>query len=126
MSQKREAFPDAPKNRYYPRLDAEILFAYRPAGAPEDESTVVKSRSIGLGGLMFEADHPLPVGSSFHLDLVLGEDHLEVTAKVVYSNKMVKHSYQNGLNFVDLRDEQRDQLTNYFLQEYDRTPPDGP
>jgi c-di-GMP-binding flagellar brake protein YcgR len=126
MSEKNSAPPDSPKNRYYPRLNAEILLAYRPPGARQDESRVVKSKSMGLGGIMFESDHPLPVGSSFLLDLVLGDEHLEVSAKVVYSNRMRNDSYQNGFNFVDLSENQREQLTNFFLQEYDRASPDGP
>ena len=126
MSEKNSTPSDSPKNRYYPRINVEILLAYRPPGAGEDETTVVKSRTIGLGGLMFEADHPLPVGSTFDLDLVLGDEHLQVGARVVYSNRMKNDFYQNGFSFVDLNEAQRERLMNFFLLEYDRNPPDGP
>jgi len=117
---------DGPKNRYFPRINAEVLLAYRPSGAPADESQVVKSRSIDLGGLMFEADHPLPVGSLFHLDLVLGELRLEVKARVIYTRKVKNDNYQIGFSFTNLSEDHREQLLNFFLQEYDRLPPEGP
>jgi hypothetical protein len=126
MSEKNPAHPDRPKNRYYPRLNTEILLAYRPPGGRQDESRIVKTRSIGLGGVMFEADHPLSVGSSFLLDLVLDEKHLTVSAKVVYSNRRTGDSYQIGFSFVGLTADQREQLMNLFLQEYSRVPPDAP
>jgi c-di-GMP-binding flagellar brake protein YcgR len=126
MSEKNQASPDSPVNRYYPRLNTEILLAYRPVGGRQDESRIVKSRSIGLGGLMFQADHPLSVGSSFLLDLVLDEKHLKVSAKVVYSNRRTDDSYQIGFEFVGLTADQREQLMNLFLQEYDRVPSDPP
>lgn len=114
------------KNRYFPRINAEVLLAYRTVDAPADEARVVNSSTIGLGGLMFEADHPLPVGTTFLLDLVLGEEHLTVSAKVVYTRKVNNDNFQNGFSFVDLTDDQRERLLGFFLQEYEKLPPDAP
>jgi hypothetical protein len=115
-----------PKNRYFPRINAEVLLAYMTPGASAEDARVVKSSSIGLGGLMFEADHPLPVGSTYQLDLVLEDEHLIVTAKVAYARKVRSDNFQNGFSFTNLSDGQRERLLNFFLQEYDKLPPENP
>jgi hypothetical protein len=115
-----------PKNRYFPRINAEVLLAYMTPGASPEDARVVKSHSIGLGGLMFESDHPLPVGSTYQFDLVLGDEHLVLMAKVIYARKLKSDNFQNGFSFTDLSDEQRERLLNFFLQEYDKLPPEAP
>ena len=112
------------QNRYYPRLAVEVLLAYQPLSSPGAEKKVVKSSSLGLGGLMFEADRPFEEGSAYRLDLVLGESKLEVKAEVVYSNPVGSDLFQVGFNFLEMTDEQRERLTAYFLQEYEKVPRD--
>ena len=124
MSPGAKGADGPPQNRYYPRIETEILLAYRAPGASEDESRVVKSKSLGLGGLMFEVDHPLPVGSSYHLDLVLADGHMQVNARVVYARKLHADAYQVGFSFIDLTEEQRERLMNFFLEEYEKLPPE--
>ena len=115
-----------PKNRYFPRINVEILLAYRAPGADTEDARVVKSSSIGLGGLMFESDHPLPVGSAYQLDLVLGDEHLAVQAKVVYARKVNSDTFQNGCSFTGLSDDQKERLLAFFLQEYDKLATETP
>lgn len=115
-----------PKNRYFPRINAEVLLAYKPPGSDTEDARVVKSSTIGLGGLMFESDHPLPVGSPYQLDLVLGDDHLVVDAKVVYARKVKSDTFQNGLSFTGLSDDQKERLLAFFLEEYDKLAPETP
>ena len=111
------------QNRYYPRMDIEVLLAYRPLSAPEEEGKVVKSRSFGLGGIMFEDENQLPPGAAYILDLVLGEMRVKVRAKVVYSKRIRNKLYQNGFSFSELDEKGREHLTNFFLQEYEQRPP---
>ena len=112
-------------NRHFPRLDLEVLLAYRPASSPDEEARVTKSKTFGLGGVMFEAEEPLPLGSRYFLDLVLGDDRLAVEGTVVYSNRVSSSLYQNGLSFESLSEAEEDRLTNFFLQEYQRKPPEA-
>lgn len=112
-------------NRHFPRLDLEVLLAYRPAASPEEETKVTKSKTFGLGGVMFEAEGPLPLGSVYLLDLVLGDDRLAVEGTVVYSNRVSSNLYQNGFSFESLSEAAEDQLTNFFLLEYQRKPPEA-
>lgn len=112
-------------NRHFPRLDLEVLLAYRPASSPEEEAKITKSKTFGLGGVMFEAEDPLPLGSCYLLDLVLGDDRLAVEGTVVYSNRVSSNLYQNGFSFESLSEAAEDQLTNFFLLEYQRKPPEA-
>lgn len=114
------------QNRYYPRLQTEILLAYRPLSSSKEKERIVTTRTLGLGGLMFEADHPLTVGSTYIFDLVLGNTKMEVKARVVYSIGAAPDQYQNGFSFEGLTDQQRDLLTMFFLQEYEKLPRDLP
>jgi c-di-GMP-binding flagellar brake protein YcgR len=109
-------------NRHFPRLEVEVLLAYRSASSPDAEPKVTKSKSFGLGGVMFEAEDSLPVGSCYLVDLVLGDNRLAIEGKVVYSNRISSGLYQNGFAFESLSEAEEDQLTNYFLQEYKRLP----
>ena len=111
-------------NRHFPRLNVEVLLAYRPVSSPDAEAKVTKSKSFGLGGVMFEAEDSLPVGSCYLVDLVLGDSRLSTEGTVVYSNCISSGLYQNGFSFESLSEAEEDQLTNFFLQEYQRRPPE--
>jgi hypothetical protein len=113
------------KQRYYPRIKAEILLAFKSPAAGDDEACVVKTKTIGLGGLMIELDHPLPVGAAYHLDLLLGEEHMKVNATVVYARKETSDVFQMGFGFTDLSENDRERLLNFFLEEYERLPPEA-
>lgn len=112
-------------NRHFPRLNVEVLLAYRSTSSPDAEPKVTKSKSFGLGGVMFEAEDSLPVGSCYLVDLVLGNSRLAIEGTVVYSNRISSGLYQNGFAFESLSGAEEDQLTNFFLLEYQRRPPEA-
>jgi hypothetical protein len=112
-------------NRHFPRLNVEVLLAYRSTSSPDEEPKVTKTKTFGLGGIMFEDENPIPVGSRYILDLVLGDCRLTIEGTVVYSNRISSGLFQNGFSFDSLSDAERDQLTGFFLQEYDRRPPEA-
>lgn len=114
--------PGNAQNRYYPRIDLEIILAYHPLPGL-GEAQVVKTKTFGLGGLMFEDEYHLPVGTSYQLDLVLGENRMEVGARVIYSLRVGPNLYQNGFAFLEMEEDRRERLTNFFLQEYEKAAP---
>ena len=109
-------------NRHFPRLNVEVLLAYRPVASPDGEAKVTKSKTFGLGGVMFESEDPIPVGSRYLLDLVLGDSRLAIEGSLIYSKRISSGLYQNGFSFESLSEAEEDQLTNFFLQEYKRKP----
>ena len=112
------------KDRYFPRIVADVTFSYRPKGAPVSEGAITRTKTFGLGGFMFEDECPLPVGSDLTIDLVLGENRMELDGKVVYSNRMGADRFQNGVSFTPLSEDDRDRLTSFFLLEYEKKPSD--
>ncbi len=100
----------------------EVLLAYRPVSSPDGEAKVTKSMTFGLGGVMFEDEDSIPIGSRYLLDLVLGDSRLAVEGTVIYSNRVSSGLYQNGFSFESLSEAEEEQLTNFFLQEYKKKP----
>jgi hypothetical protein len=115
-----------PQNRYYPRIKAEILLAYRPDTASAEEAKVVKTLSFGLGGIMFEGEEQLPVGSEYLLDIVLGDHRLDLRGRAIYSDPIGLDLYRTGLSLTGMSAEARELLTEYFLQEYEKRPSEVP
>ena len=113
------------KSRYYPRLAVEILLSYRPEGASADTGQVVTTKSLGLGGLMFEADTPFVAGEFYILDLVFGERKKSLKARVIYSLPVEDGKFEVGFAFQDITDEQREELTALFIREYEKLPPES-
>ena len=126
MADGKSAGHEKPQNRYYPRIKAEILLAYRPAAAASDEARVVKTLSFGLGGVMFEGEEQLPVGAEYLLDIVLGDHRLDLRAKAIYSNPIELNLYRTGFSFADMSADTKEILTEFFLQEYEKRPPEVP
>jgi hypothetical protein len=115
-----------PQNRYFPRINAEILLAYRPAAAVAEEARVVKTLSFGLGGVMFEGEEQLPVGAEYLLDIVFGDNRLELKAKAIYSDPIELNLYRTGFSFIGMSADSRELLTEFFLQEYEKRSPEVP
>jgi len=113
------------RNRYFPRMDIEVLLSYWPLSADKTSAQVVRTSTLGLGGLMFESDSSFAMDSLYHLDIVFGEEKMSLTAKVVYSIPGSDATFRIGVEFTDLSDEQREQLTNFFIQEYEKLPPEN-
>lgn len=113
------------KNRYFPRMNVEVLLSYRPESSPESEAVVARTKTLGLGGLMLEAESAFEEGSLYRIDLVFGDEKMSVRAKVVYAIPTSDGSFDIGFVFEDLADAQRDELTGFFIQEYDKLPPEN-
>lgn len=113
------------KNRYYPRMDVEVLLSYRPESSGEGEGQVARTKTLGLGGLMFLAEHAFEIGRIYLLDLVFGEDKMSIRGKVVYSIPAGDDGFEVGFSFQDLTDVQREALTGFFIQEYEKLPPEN-
>ena len=101
--------------RKYPRMEAECLLSYLKSGAVKEEAVIAQTKSLGLGGLMFESDNPPAIDDFLDLDLVLEERKVKLRGKVTYVDKSSPDSYQVGVAFVDIDDERRDILVNFYL-----------
>ena len=111
--------------RRYPRMAAEYVVAYRrllPDGG-ESAAQVSRTRSLGLGGLMFESENPLDVGEILRLEIVIGEQTIKAAAVVIYVDRRAEGLWHNGVQFTEIAEDDRDVLLGAYLQrEYRITP----
>jgi hypothetical protein len=112
-------------NRYSPRMAVEVLLSYRRENAVDDEGRVARTKTLGLGGLMFLSDTPFELDGVYLLDLVFGEEKMSFRGKVVYSLPAGEDGFEVGFSFQDLTDKQREELTGFFIQEYEKLPPEN-
>ena len=111
--------------RRYPRMAAEYVVAYRrslPDGG-ETAAQLSRTRTLGLGGLMFETENPLDRGESLSIEVVLGDHTIRAAGVVVYVDRQGDGTWQNGVQFTEISEDDRDALLGAYLQrEYRITP----
>lgn len=113
------------RTRKFPRMNAEFVVAYRHLGTEETAKSpnLAKTRSIGLGGMMFETEAPLILGDKYLIEVMVGDRTIKAPATVVYVEKGKSGLFQNGVEFTEITDDDRDYLLNCYLQqEYRITP----
>lgn len=110
--------------RKYPRVNVEYDLSYRPIKAGRDNVYFTKAKTLGIGGLMFESEEPLPVDSFYYLKLVIGGITVETTGKVIYANRLDDGNYQIGIEYTDITDRDRELLLGQYMKEKHNINPD--
>jgi hypothetical protein len=103
--------------RRYPRMNVEYDLWFHPVHGDRSEVCFTKTKVLGLGGLMFESDQPIQVGSFFRLKLSIKEKTIEVTGRVVYANTPFEGPCQIGVEFVDIAEHDREFLLAHYMRE---------
>jgi hypothetical protein len=106
-------------------MTAEYVVAYRrqlPGGAetPEEFS---RTRTLGLGGLMFEFEKPLDHGEILRMEIVFGDKTIKTTGVVVYVDREGNGLWRNGVQFTEISEDDRDALLGAYLQQEYRIDP---
>ena len=112
--------------RRYPRMAAEYSVSYRrslPGGEPGNP-VFSRTRSVGLGGLMFESETALERGESLRVEIALGDHTIVAAGTVVYVERRDGGPWQIGVQFTALSEDDRDALLSAYLQREYRLPPD--
>lgn len=116
--------PRETKVRKFPRMRADFTLAYHRAagdgsyGPPQ----LARTHTLGLGGLMFESEQALVVGEMLRVELVIADQAIAASARVVYADRAPGGLFQNGLEFVELSEEDREALLACYLQHEYRIP----
>lgn len=112
--------------RRYPRMVAEFTVAYRrrEASGTYGSPKVTRTRTVGLGGLMFETDAPFETGEPLQVELVVGDRTVTAEGRVVYVDRDAGTPFPTGVEFTSIRDEDRDFLLGCYLQQEYRLAPD--
>jgi hypothetical protein len=110
--------------RRYPRMAAEYSVSFRrslPDGSQSEPHTS-RTRTLGLGGLMFETGIQIDRGESLLVEIALGDHTIVATGTVVYT-ELREGLWQIGVQFTALAEDDRDALLGIYLQrEYRLTP----
>jgi len=114
-----------PPARRYPRMAAEYVVAYRrqPPGGGETVVQFSRTRTLGLGGLMFESEKPLAHGEALRMEIVLGEKTIKTAGVVVYADRQDAGPWLNGVQFTEISEDDRDTLLGVYLQQEYRIAP---
>lgn len=109
--------------RKYPRTSAVYVVAVRRRGSdPAAMPLLGRTRSVGMGGVLFEVAVPFDPGDLLDLELMLGERTLRAAARVAYREAGREEPWGIGVQFLDLSDEDRDALLGCYLQQEYRIP----
>ena len=111
--------------RRYPRMTGEYVVAYRRQlpGGGEIDAQFSRTRTLGLGGLMFESQEPLEHGESLRLEIVFGEKTIKAAGFVVYVDRKDDGTWRNGVQFTEISEDDRDALLGAYLQQEYRIDP---
>jgi len=103
---------------------AEYAVSYRRElpGGGESEPRKSQTRTLGLGGLMFECDNPLDRGDSLRVEIALGDHTISAAGTVVYVDRRDAGPWQIGVQFTALAEDDRDALLGIYLQREYRLP----
>jgi hypothetical protein len=111
--------------RRYPRMCAEYVVAFRRQlpGGEETAAQFSRTRTLGLGGLMFESENPLNHGETLRMEIVLGEHTIKTAGVVVYVDRQDDGPWRNGVQFTEISEDDRDALLGAYLQQEYRIDP---
>ncbi len=104
------------ERRRFPRLEWDFPLAYRHVDAGKEATFFTITKTLGLGGLMFESDNPLVIGETYFLTLSLDEDTLRLKGRVLYANKLRQGPYRIGMEYIDITEEEREKLTISYMR----------
>ena len=120
----KDAPGQAPVRRY-PRMAGEYVVAFRRQlpGGDETEAQFSRTRTLGLGGLMFDSEGPLGQSESLRLEIVFGEKTIKAAGVVVYVDRQDDGRWRNGVQFTEISEDDRDALLGAYLQQEYRIDP---
>ena len=106
-------------------MAGEYVVAYRRQlpGGTEAAAQFSRTRTLGLGGLMFETEMPLDHGESLRLEIVFGEKTIKAAGIVVYVDREGGGPWRNGVQFTEISEDDRDALLGGYLQQEYRIDP---
>jgi len=106
-------------------MAGEYVLAFRRQlrGGGEAAAQFSRTRTLGLGGLMFESEKPLDHGETLRLEIVFGEKTIKAAGVVVYVDRQDDGHWRNGVQFTEISEDDRDALLGTYLQQEYRIDP---
>lgn len=106
-------------------MAGEYVVAYRRQlpGGTEAAAQFSRTRTLGLGGLMFESEMVLDRGENLRLEIVFGEKTIKAAGVVVYVDRQDDGPWRIGMQFTEISEDDRDALLGAYLQQEYRIDP---
>jgi hypothetical protein len=114
----------APQRRRYPRISSEHALLVRRLDAAEDEA-FAKSRTVGLGGLMFRSSEAYGKDALLELLITVRGEVVNARARVVYETPLAEGEVEIGVEFLEMDLDDRKTLTDLFVPPPEDEPESG-
>jgi hypothetical protein len=72
------------------------------------------TKTLSLGGLLFELDHSFPPGKKLRFQFTLEEDLIDMMGQVIYCLEKAPASFDIGIKFLDVSDRDAQLLEAWF------------
>ena len=97
-------------------ISSEILSSSNTSAIAVAHNT--KSVNLSGGGLSLEAPEPIAIGATLIMDMVLLPSHepMRIFGKVVHCDEIDREHYELGIEFSDIRNQDRERLIRHTLQ----------
>jgi len=109
MSDKQSKNDKYTKKRQFPRIKSTNLlnYEYDDIDGKSKVQAVGITLSLSEGGLSFEADRNIPIGTSVDVQFTLLNDLIAVSGVIIYQNPQKKNTYVSGLRFQKISEEHK-------------------
>lgn len=104
------------KTRRYPRVLSENIISIRKLTGSDQGTTMLTSKVVGLGGIMFETKKRIKVGERLELTLLAGIEALKIIVRVVWAKEIKNNIRQVGVEFQNISEEERTKILDLLMR----------
>jgi hypothetical protein len=104
------------KQRRFPRIPAEYPVLVRKLEG-EKITRLSCTKVVGLGGCMFQHDHPFGAASLLSLLILVKDRYIETRARVAYERPQRDQKYEIGVEFLEIADDDLEALKDLFKKD---------
>ena len=88
----------------------------------EGEYSMGRTLNISIGGILMETHIPLPAGQQVKITIGLKDVLVDVTGRIIHSTGDNDKMYRNGIEFIEIPDENRHIIDTYIEAFHKRYP----
>ena len=96
----------------YPRYNVTVSVAY--LGQDDTDSGNVQSKNISTAGICLSSKQPMKKGDIVELTFYMATETIHAKGKVVWSERILPHLFDNGIEFISISDEHLKVIEKYI------------
>ncbi len=110
--------------RRFLRINFFSEITIRELGFQDPKALMVKSKDISTGGILFESDHPVDIGTKVQLNLIFNntDTPLLIIGKVVRVEATETGRYDIGISFLEMDKTTENKIARYMIKQVERSP----